>query len=102
MKILAKDRHGNEHTVDGNAGWTLMEILRDANLGIHGDCGGSSACATCHVYVADGWIDKLEKSDESEIEMLNGTAAPLPNSRLSCQIRLASELDGIEVTVAPE
>jgi len=85
MKIIARDRHGVEHVVEGTEGWTVMEALRDAGLPILAECGGACACATCHVYVEDGWYEKLK-----------------PNSRLSCQIVCGEATDGIKVTLAPE
>ncbi len=63
-----------------------MEILRDAGLPIAAECGGACACATCHVYVDDGWFEKLPATSEAEIDMLDMALAVEPNSRLSCQI----------------
>ena len=79
-----------------------MEILRDGGLDIAAECGGACACATCHVYVNDGWYDKLPAPSESEIDMLDMALAVEPNSRLSCQIVCSQATDGIKVTVAPE
>ena len=102
MKIYAKDRDGKEHVLEGRDGWTVMEILRDAGLPITAECGGACACATCHVYVEGGWYDKLAKPSDAETDMLDMALAVEPNSRLSCQITCAPELDGIKVTLAPE
>jgi 2Fe-2S ferredoxin len=102
MKIVATDRNGAEHTIEGRDGWTVMEILRDAGLPIAAECGGACACATCHVYVRDGWYEKLAKPSEAEIDMLDMALAVEADSRLSCQIVCAPELDGIKVTIAPE
>ena len=102
MKIHAVDRQGKEYTLEGREGWSVMEILRDAGLDIAAECGGACACATCHVYVNDGWIDKLPPQSESEIDMLDMALAVEPNSRLSCQITCSDAIDGIKVTVAPE
>ena len=102
MKIYAKDRDGKEHELEGRDGWTVMEILRDAGLPITAECGGACACATCHVYVEGGWYDKLAKPSDAETDMLDMALAVEPNSRLSCQITCAPELDGIKVTLAPE
>src|ERR1700716_1058373 len=60
MKIIARDRKGVEHVLEGNDGWTVMEALRDAGLPITAECGGACACATCHVYVEDGWEQKTQ------------------------------------------
>ena len=101
MKIVATDRNGKEHVVEGRDGWSVMEILRDAGLPIAAECGG--ACATCHVYVENGWYDKLSPPSDAEIDMLDMALAVEPGrSRLSCQIVCADALDGIKVTLAPE
>jgi ferredoxin, 2Fe-2S len=102
MKIVAIDRKGESHTLEGREGWSVMEILRDAGLPIAAECGGACACATCHVYVADGWFEKLLPRSDAEIDMLDMALAVEPNSRLSCQIVCKPELDGIKVTIAPE
>jgi 2Fe-2S ferredoxin len=102
MKIIATDRKGEIHTLEGRDNWTAMEILRDAGLPITAECGGACACATCHVYVAESWLDKLPPKSDAETDMLDMAIAVEPNSRLSCQIVCKPELDGIEVTIAPE
>jgi len=102
MKIIATDRNGAEHIVEGRDGWTLMELLRDAGLPIAAECGGACACATCHVYVEESWLDKLPPRSNAETDMLDMALAVEPNSRLSCQITAKPELDGIKVTIAPE
>ncbi|HWU26315.1 MAG TPA: 2Fe-2S iron-sulfur cluster-binding protein [Rhizomicrobium sp.] len=102
MKIHATDRNGQSRELEGRDGWTLMEILRDDGLDITAECGGACACATCHVYVAQEWYEKLTPPSETEIDMLDMALAVEPNSRLSCQITCTPELDGLTVTVAPE
>src|SRR6202789_3253901 len=102
MKIIATDRKGAVHEVEGRDGWSVMEILRDAGLPIAAECGGACACPTCPVYVTGGWFDKLPARSDAEIDMLDMALAVKPNSRLSCQITCEPELDGITVTVAPE
>jgi ferredoxin, 2Fe-2S len=102
MKILATDRKGAVHNVEGRDGWTVMEMLRDAGLPIAAECGGACACATCHVYVTGGWFEKLPARSDAEIDMLDMALAVEDNSRLSCQITCSEDLDGIEVTIAPE
>jgi len=103
MKIVATDRNGKEHVVEGRDGWSVMEILRDAGLPIAAECGGACACATCHVYVENGWYNKLSPPSDAEIDMLDMALAVEPGrSRLSCQIVCADALDGIKVTLAPE
>jgi 2Fe-2S ferredoxin len=102
MKIIATDRSGKEHTLEGRDGWTLMEILRDAGLDVAAECGGACACATCQIYVTDGWFEKLPERSDAEVDMLDMAVAVQPNSRLSCQLVCSPDLDGIKVTVAPE
>jgi ferredoxin, 2Fe-2S len=102
MKIVATDRKGAEHILEGRDGWSVMEILRDSGLPIAAECGGACACATCHVYVDEAWTDKLAPKSDAEIDMLDMALAVEPNSRLSCQITCSDELDGIKLTIAPE
>ena len=102
MKIVGTDRKGATREVEGRDGWSVMEILRDAGLPVAAECGGACACATCHVYVGGDWFEKLPPRSDAEVDMLDMALAVEPNSRLSCQIVCADELDGIEVTVAPE
>jgi ferredoxin, 2Fe-2S len=102
MKIIATDREGKVVEVEGREGWTVMEVLRDAGLPIAAECGGACACATCHVYVEDGWYTKLPQPSETEVDMLDMALAVEPNSRLSCQLVCSEELDGIALTLAPE
>ena len=79
-----------------------MEILRDAGLDIEAACGGCCACATCHVYVNDKWLDKINPKDDDEESMLDQAFDVKKTSRLSCQISLSDDLDGIELELAPE
>ena len=102
MKIIATDRNGETREIEGRDGWSVMEILRDADLPITAECGGACACATCHVYVEDGWYEKLPPPSDAETDMLDMAVAVEPNSRLSCQITCSDALDGIKVTLAPE
>ena len=102
MKIVATDRKGTEHIIEGRDGWSVMEILRDAGLPVAAECGGACACATCHVYLNDGWYEKLTPPSDAEVDMLDKALAVEPNSRLSCQLVCSDQLDGIKVTIAPE
>ena len=102
MKILVIDREGNKHTLQGESGSTLMEVIRDEGFEIEAACGGCCACATCHVYIDDKWINKLKPKDEDEESMLDQAFDVRTNSRLSCQIKLTDDLDGIELEIAPE
>ena len=98
MKIIAIDRQGQEHTLEGRDGWTVMEILRDGGLDIAAECGGACACATCHVYVADEWSEIVGKPSQMEEDMLDFAFEVRPTSRLSCQIKVSPALDGLKVT----
>ena len=66
--------------------------------GIDADCGGAMACATCHVYVEEKWFSKLTKAEEAEVDMIDMAYEPKKNSRLSCQLIVTDELDGLKVT----
>ncbi|MEO3434144.1 2Fe-2S iron-sulfur cluster-binding protein [Inquilinus sp. CAU 1745] len=101
-KIHVTDREGAEHTLDAVEGWRVMEIIRDHGLPIKAECGGACACATCHVYVDESWLPRLHEQHQEEIDMLDEAFVVEDNSRLSCQIIFAPELDGLRVTLAPE
>ena len=99
--IHVTDRNGNEHILEALPGRKVMEIIRDSGLPIEAACGGSCACATCHVYVRPDWLEQTGKPDETEIDMLDLTDGVEENSRLSCQIEFAEELDGLRLVLAP-
>lgn len=101
-KVLVTDRDGKQHELEGTAGWSVMEIIREADLPIEAACGGCCACATCHVYVEGDWLAKLEKPDPDEEMMLDEAFEVQDNSRLSCQIKYKDEMDGLTVKLAPE
>ena len=97
-KITYITFNGEEHTVDVPVGLTVMEGARDNNIpGIDADCGGSMACATCHVYVKEDWFPKLPNKENGEDDMLDQAYEPKANSRLSCQITVSDELNGLVV-----
>jgi 2Fe-2S ferredoxin len=84
-------------------GWRVMEVIRDWGLPIKAECGGACACATCHVWVAEGWVGKLVPPTDEETEMLDDAfSVDEQRSRLSCQLIMTPELDGLEVELAPE
>ena len=98
-KITYKDNQGNSKTIEVENGLSVMEGAIQKNIpGIDADCGGSMACATCHVYVEDEWFKKIPKAEDAEIDMIDMSYEPKKNSRLSCQIIVSDELDGLEVT----
>jgi 2Fe-2S ferredoxin len=102
LHIVCTDRDGEVHTLPALEGWRIMEIIRDNGLPIKAECGGALECATCHVYVADSWLDKLVPKSDEEDEKLDEAFLVKRNSRLSCQILMRDDLDGLAVTLAPE
>ena len=98
-KITYIDHKKNSKTIEVENGLTVMEgAIQNDIPGIDADCGGSMACATCHVYVEEKWLDKLPKAEDAEVDMIDMAYEPKKNSRLSCQIIVSDELDGLEVT----
>tara|TARA_B100000029_G_scaffold382224_1_gene377456 strand:+ start:54 stop:374 length:321 start_codon:yes stop_codon:yes gene_type:complete len=98
-KITYIDYQGNSKTIEVASGLSVMEGAIQNNInGIDADCGGSMACATCHVYVQEKWLNKLNKIEDAEQDMLDMAFEPKKNSRLSCQILISNELDGLVVT----
>lgn len=101
MKLKVTDQKGAVHVIEGNLGWTAMEAIRDAGLPIRAECGGTCSCATCHVYVDEKFIALLPPRSDLETDMLDVAFEVNETSRLSCQITLAPELEGIALTLAP-
>ncbi len=97
-KITYIEHSGKSHTLDVENGLTVMEGAIQNNIpGIDADCGGGCACATCHVYVDDKWFNKLPNKEDAEQDMLDVAFEPNSFSRLSCQITVSDELDGLVV-----
>lgn len=101
MEIIVTDQEGTVHNLEAEEGWRVMEIIRDWNINIKAECGGCCACATCHVYIDEAWQDKLITATDEELDMLDSAPAVQDNSRLSCQILMRPELDGLKLTLAP-
>ena len=98
-KIIYKDNKGNSKTVEVEKGLSVMEgAIQNDITGIDADCGGSMACATCHVYVEEKWLGKLPKAEDAEVDMIDMAFEPKKNSRLSCQLLVSDELDGLTIT----
>ena len=93
--------HDNQnYTIDVQNGLTVMEgAIQNDIPGIDADCGGGMACATCHVYVKEEWFDKLSKKEDGEEDMLDMAFEPKKNSRLSCQLVVSDEIDGLIVNI---
>ena len=99
-KITYIEHNGKLHTIEVANGLSVMEGAVQNNIpGIDADCGGSMACATCHVYVKENWFNKLPKKEDGEEDMLDMAFEPKKNSRLSCQIMVTDELDGLQVNL---
>lgn len=97
-KILYIEHNGKEHLVDAEDGKSVMQAAVENMVpGIVGDCGGACSCATCHCYVDPNWADKVEAKNETEDVMLEGVMNTEPTSRLSCQILMKADLDGLVV-----
>lgn len=98
VNITFIDSHGEARTVDAEEGSTVMEAaIRNAIPEITAECGGGCACATCHVYVDEKWVGLTGKPSDQEEDMLDFAYKVQPNSRLSCQIKITAELDGLIV-----
>ena len=98
-KITFIDQKGLSKIIEIESGLTVMEGAVQNNVpGIDADCGGGMACATCHVYVEDSWFNKIEKAEDAEQDMIDMAYKPQKNSRLSCQIVVSDEIDGLTVT----
>ena len=97
-KITYIEHNGKSHVVEVPNGLSVMEGAVQNNIpGIDADCGGSCACATCHVYVDEKWFDKLTEKAEAEQDMLDVAFEPTKLSRLGCQITITKDLDGLVV-----
>ena len=102
-KLIVVTREGEERELDGKAGHTVMEVIRDAGIDeLLALCGGCCSCATCHVHVDPEFASKLPPMSEDENDLLDSTSDRDANSRLSCQIPFKAELDGMRVTIGAE
>ena len=98
-KITYKEFEGSSKTIEVENGLSVMEgAIQNDIPGIDADCGGSMAWATCHVYGEERWLDKLPKAEEAEVDMIDMAYEPKKNSRLSCQLIVSDELDGLIIT----
>ena len=99
-KITYIENSGKSHTINVANGLTVMEGAVQNNIpGIDADCGGGMACATCHVYVKEEWFDKLSKKEDGEEDMIDMAHEPNRFSRLSCQLTVSDELEGLVVNI---
>lgn len=102
IKVRFSDTQGNVIEGEGEVGQSLLEVGQALGLPLEGTCEGQMACSTCHVIVDAEWFDKLAEASEEEEDMLDFAAGVRRTSRLSCQIDLTQELDGLSVTVPAE
>jgi 2Fe-2S ferredoxin len=102
LKIYVTDPNGVEHELPALDGWRVMEIIVDAGLPLKAECGGACCCATCHVYVDEAWLPKLAGKSDEEEDMLEESFELEQNSRLSCQLLMRPDLNGLKVTIAPD
>ena len=99
-KITYISEDNKTNTVEVQNGLTVMEgAIQNDIPGIDADCGGGMSCSTCHVYVDENWLDKLPQKEDGEEDMLDMAFEPKKNSRLSCQIIVSDELDGLKVNI---
>jgi ferredoxin, 2Fe-2S len=101
VQVVYIEHDGEETTLNVQEGWTIMQAAVSNGIdGIEAECGGACCCATCHVYVADSFMDSVPAASEQEIDMLDEVVAKrTPNSRLACQIKVTSALEGIIVSM---
>ncbi len=103
VNISVTDLDGVEHDIEAEVGMSLMEAIKDAGIdGLAAICGGCCSCATCHVYIAASMLEKLPEQEDDEDELLEDAEHREDNSRLSCQIPVTEELDGLQVIIAPD
>lgn len=102
-KLVVVTRDGNERTVEGEVGLSVMEVIRENGFDeLLALCGGCCSCATCHVHVDEDWQDRLPEMSEDENDLLDSSDHRNATSRLSCQLPMSDALDGLRVVIAPE
>ena len=102
INISVKDQDGRVHDIQAREGDSLMESLREYEWGVPAICGGLCSCGTCHVYLEAVWLDKFMQADSDEQDLLDEFDNTKDNSRLSCQIQLKPEHEGLSLSIAPE
>lgn len=102
IKIQVTDRDGVEHEVESQEGDHLMEVLREFDWGVAAICGGMCSCGTCHVFVDDNWLNRFPTQDVDEEDLIDMLEFSEPGSRLSCQLTLTAEHNGLRLKLAPD
>lgn len=102
INVKVTDLEGQEHVLQARQDDRLMEILRDHDWGVAAVCGGMCSCATCHVWLDEEWLDRFPPKDVDEEDLLEFLDHSQPNSRLSCQLLLQPQHDGLSLKMAPE
>lgn len=98
-RLIVTARDGSRHDVEAQDGLSVMEALRPLGIGIAGECEGSAACASCHVWVDAAWLARLPEPEDAEADMLDCAFNTRAGSRLSCHLRVGPELDGLELAM---
>lgn len=101
LYLLLVDHEGKEHRLEAIEGWRVMEVIRDWGFPIKAECGGACACATCHVYIDEDWVARLPRPSDEEVDRLDEAFMVQDNSRLSCQLLMSPEINGLKVRLAP-
>ncbi len=102
-RMIVVDSDGKEHEIEAKPGLKFMEILRELDYGVSAICGGLCSCATCHIYIDEGWVARLPKPQSDELELLREISDFREGtSRLSCQVEFTDALSGIKVTIAQD
>jgi 2Fe-2S ferredoxin len=99
--LLVVDHRGREHALPALPGWRAMEVIRDWGIDLKASCGGACACASCHVYVDQSWVERLEPPTTEEEDRLDEAFGVEPTSRLCCQILMSPEISGLRLRLAP-
>jgi 2Fe-2S ferredoxin len=99
--LLVVDHQGREHALPALDGWRVMEVMRDWGISVRAACGGACACASCHVYVDEPWVERLQPPTAEEEDRLDEAWEVAPYSRLSCQILMSPGISGLKVRLAP-
>jgi 2Fe-2S ferredoxin len=102
-KLIVRDRTGEERILEVTIGLSVMECIREAGIDeLLALCGGCCSCATCHVFVHPDWTETVGPAEGDEDDLLDSSSSKMPASRLSCQLQVTADLDGLHVTIAPE